>query len=749
MSERTGRRVQLATLCALALALGAVVLTGATRAALVPTPETLRAGARAAPAARVLARDGTTLSVSYRGRWNVDDHVALHDVPARLRQAFLVAEDARFFAHGGIDWIARAHAAWQNLRAGALVRGASTITEQLARILTPRPRTAWSRWLETLEARRLEARFSKADILEAYLNQVPYGANRRGVAQGARYYFDRDLDTLSSAEMLALAVLVRAPSGLDPYRGQGPLLARVRLLADRMHGAGVLDRPARDRVLATRALALASAELALRAPHFVRAAREAAARSPEVGMPGRGPGPIRTSLDAGLQRHVQRLLDQRLADLADRRVANGAALVVEHASGAVRAWAVGGNGAEGWPGAQVDAVRTPRQPGSTLKPFVYALALERGWTAATMIDDAPLAEMVGRGLHAYRNYSRRHHGPVSLRDALGSSLNVPAVKALQHVGAAPLLGRLRELGVRSLDAHPDRYGDGLALGNGEVTLRELVEAYVALARGGAHVPLSLDGAPGAVTRVLSFETASIVADILADPDARALEFSRGGVLRLPVETAVKTGTSSGHRDAWAVGFDHAHTVGIWLGNLDGTAMDGVTGARGPALALREIFAHLSHGRPGAPLPRSRRLVRHPVCLETGLPADGACVERPEWFVPGTEPEADFTPAAAAHLRLRHPTPGLDMAMDPRIPDALERFELALTEGPRYARVRWRIDGRVVAETDEPRWPWPLVPGSHLAEAEVLLEGAERWVRTEPVRFRVKGPSRGSVPELRP
>src|SRR5690606_8299512 len=284
-------------------------------------------------------------------------------------------------------------------------------------------------------------------------------------------------------EMLALAVLVRAPSRLDPWRAPGAADAAITRLADALVERGVLGTDERDAVLAE-PLELAAPRLAVHAPHFVRHARREAERTaPHAAR-------IITTLDGTLQAKVQAMLDERVASLARQGVHDGAVLVADHATGEILAWAVAGGADPSGPATHIDAVTTRRQPGSALKPFLYALALDSGWTAAEIIVDAPLVESTSFGLHSYRNYSRRHYGPVTLRDALGNSLNVPAVKALQHVGAERFLAALHELGFDGLDAHPDHYGDGIALGTGEVTLLELVQAYAALANGGVFRPVT-------------------------------------------------------------------------------------------------------------------------------------------------------------------------------------------------------------------------------------------------------------------
>jgi penicillin-binding protein 1C len=739
----------------LALATAALVLlaagvAGTTCAYLPPLPRVLPGAESAAVRSQLTDRAGRPLSVTYENAWNLHDVVAFHEVPPLLREAFVQAEDQRFYRHGGVDWIARAHAALQNLRAGRVVRGASTISEQSVRMLEPRPRTLWSRWIEGIQAGRLEARFSKAEILAFYLNQVPYARQRRGVAQAARDYFDRDLDTLAPGEMLALAVLVRSPVRLDLVRGTRAIEAPLMRLAERMHRAGALS--ARELgAVDGEGLALTRPAPPVAAAHFVRFVRtQQAVRS-------RRPARVTTTLDAALQERVQRLLDRRVERLRGRGVGDGAALVVDHHSGEILAWVDAGR-FEDSEGGQIDAVLAPRQPGSTLKPLLYAMALEKGWSAATLVEDAPLADAVGHGLHHYRNYSRNHYGPLRVRLALGNSLNVPAVRAIRFVGRGDFLERLRGAGVTSLRAHPDHYGDGLALGNGEVALLELVHAYATLARGGRFEPLRWRVDPlaprDAPRRVYDPEVSALIADILSDPEARELEFGRGGLLDFPVQTAVKTGTSNDYRDAWALGFSHRFTAGVWMGNLDRRPMQDVTGSRGPALVLRAIFAELHRYGEVRPLPLSRRLEDRRICRSSGLVPGPHCPIAHEWFRPGHAPREDCpfhdatSHAAEAPpgtsrvevgpLRLASPTPGLHLAMDPRIPDSLERFPLRLAAATPDARIDWLVDGRVVGTTSSGRreFLWPLTPGMHTARAQ-LWPASGVALETDAVQFVVK------------
>ncbi len=695
---------------------------------------------------RLLARDGEPLSATYLTRWNASDLIALHEIPPFLRESFLLAEDKRFYTHRGIDWRARLSALFSNLRHGRTVRGASTISEQVVRMLHPGPRSLRARWLEGFEAMLLERHVSKADILEFYLNQVPYAANRRGIVQAAEYYFDRTPDTLSPKEMLALAVLVRAPSRLDLFHDAHAADGAIARLAARLPEAMRPDRTLLDAPLAPRRNAYE-----IPAEHFIAFVR----RQPIPEMAGQVL--VKTTLDAPLQARLQAMMEKRLAGLGERQVENGAILVADHHSGEVLAWVVAGNAGEKTPGRYFDAVTTPRQPGSAMKPFLYALALEKGWSPATVIEDAPLAEQVGSGMHRYRNYSQTFYGPVSVRQALGNSLNIPALKAFSYVGAGDYFSLLHQLGFSGLNAHPDRYGDGIALGNGEVTLYQLVEAYTALANRGVIRPLRVvrgQADSRESMRVFSPETASLIGHILSDSSARSLEFGASGILRFPGQAAVKTGTSSDYRDAWAVAYDDRYVAGIWMGNLSQKPTDGLTGSTGPALLLRGVFAELNRYRDTAPLYMSPKLVRRDICAPG---EEKGCERVSEWFAPSNaspsregDEDALSSPRNSSatllnsgssalrereeNIRLRQPANHLLLAMDPRLPAASQAFEFVMDGVSKEDAVQWIIDGETL-HTRGGRYLWPLSKGEHAVSAEVRRGGKRTHIRE--VSFRVK------------
>lgn len=742
MSRRRRWQLQAGAACGALLALFGL----ATLVSYQAPPDSLLVMADAHTRVQYLDRHGEPLSRTYQNRWNIHDQLPLQQIPLPLQQAFIIAEDQRFYRHNGVDWLARFNALRQNLQAGEVVRGASSISEQVVQMLHPRRRTPWSKWIEGLEAAALERRFTKDEILGFYLNQVPFARNRRGVRQAARLYFNRDLQTLDQKEMLTLAVLVRAPSRLDPLRSAEPLQVPLQKLATTMAATGMLE-PGQLARIRSEPVSVAVADLEVEAPHFIQHLANDATVLPDLN------GRVHTTLDGPLQENVSAILAQQLQLLASRNVTDGAVLVLDHRSNEVIAWANAGQ--LNRRGNQFDAIITARQPGSTLKPFLYALAMTRGWHAATIIEDAPLARAVGQGLHSYRNYSNTFYGKVRLRDALGNSLNTPAIRAVEFTGKQTFLDFLHQLGFRSLDEQAGWYGDGLALGNGEVTLLELVSAYATLARGGIYqTPIFDTHAPPAQgTRIVSEEVASLIGNILSDRDARGLEFGHGSILNTPIPIAAKTGTSNDFTDAWAVGFSRHYTVGVWMGNMDRSPMIEVSGSVGPGYILHSVFAELNRGDEQSALLLSRRLQGKRICRVTGLLAQTDCPSMNEWFVPeqlptencplhGKEQTTTARLVASSETeapRLLQPTPNLQLAMDPRIPDHLEVFPFKLQSSHAPHRVEWIVDNEVMKleAKGDGEYLWPLSSGRHSVKARYWQDEKSAARETAEVSFLVK------------
>lgn len=614
-------RLRLALRVALALlALPWVVL--AVAAALTELPAPLREATSPDVSLVVRDRHGVLLREyrakdGQRARW-----VPLAEMGDRVPRAMLAAEDLRFRYHPGIDPLAMTRAAAQALWHRRLVSGASTLTQQLARTVTTRPRTVRGKLGEMALAVRIEASLSKDEILEQYLNRVSFGPGLRGIEAASRFYFDRPTRDLSMAEAATLAGMPRGPSLYDPRKGTARILVRRDTVLSRMRGAGLATDDEIDRALAE-PLILAPRGGGLGAPHLVRALTSG--KLDELGADRERVSDLTLTIDRGLQRSIELLAQDTLVDLRGRRATAAAVVVLENDTGEILAY-LGSHDFEDVKGlGQNDGVLALRQPGSSLKPFVYGLAMERlGFTAATLIADVETRFTTAAGDFAPNNYDGRFHGPVLLREALASSYNVPAVRAADALGPEGVLSRLRDLGFRTLDRPAEDYGVAIALGDGETRLLDLASAYATLARRGRFLPVravksaSLAGG-GALAlsappprEVLDPAVSLVLADILSDDRARAAAFGRGSALDLPFPVAAKTGTSKGFRDNIAVGFTREVTVAVWAGNFDGSPMEGVSGVSGAGPLFHGAMLAAQALYPGA----SRAPLREQLALST-------------------------------------------------------------------------------------------------------------------------------------
>lgn len=670
----------------------------------------------------VLDRNQNPLLTTYAGKWNEHQLIPLQEVPPLIQKAFIAAEDKRFYSHSGIDWIARFSAVMSNLKAMRVVRGASTITEQVARLIHPRPRTIWSRWLEGFEAMWLEQRFSKEEIFEFYLNQVPFAANRKGIVQASAYYFDRDLKTLNPVESLALASLLRSPSRLDLYKNKLKVIRPIKAIAKKLHLKLQSDDFDFD---------LQKPQMETKAPHFINYVNSKNNQSNAR---------IISTLHSELQNQIQTLMDRRIQDLKRFNVHNGAVLVVDFTTGEILSWVNAGNQKDEIRSGHIDAILTPRQPGSTLKPFLYALALEQGWTAATIIEDEPFETPVGHGVHTFKNYSRRNYGALTLRQSLANSLNIPAIKTIKYVGINSFFGLMKRLGFSGLKHNVEYYGEGLVLGNAEVTLLELVQAYGALANKGVQKNLYVTNELAPILkgkRIFSPEVTSIIGNILSDNDARSLEFQRGGVLDFPYQTAIKTGTSTDFRDSWTLAYNDRYVVGAWMGNLDGMPTDGLTGSSGPAMLVRSIFALLNKHREVKPLYLSEKLISSKVCRQYELNSE--CAYHEEYFISGTEPkklnETLTMKKKKEVFKIITPYNNLKMALDPRVPKELRSYKFQSTSFSDKAKIRWKLNGKVIKESKKSSHLWNLKAGNHDLEAELFLNN--KLIGKDEVSFLVR------------
>ncbi|QHJ00796.1 penicillin-binding protein 1C [Xylophilus rhododendri] len=693
--SRAGRRVR---------GLGcAIALLAATAAHALPSFDEVRGQWRSSEV-RILDRDGALLqrlrtdASVRRGDWN-----ALADISPALRTAMVMSEDRRFYEHSGVDWRAVSAAAWANLW-NRRTRGASTITMQLAGLLDEDLRRGGNRGMaqklgQAFTAEQLEKGWRKDQILEAYLNLVPFRGEIVGIDALSRSLFGKAPQGLDARESALAAALVRAPNA-----GRAAVARRACELLRRMEPQPLSDCTALD-MFAEGALRRRAypAEEGI-APHL---ARQLLRQAPEQARAG---AVLRSTVSAPLQRLATATLQSQLRELHGRHAEDGAVVVLDNRSGEVLAW-VGSSGALSQ-APEVDGVLAQRQPGSTLKPFLYGEAIaERRLTAASLVIDSPEQIPTAGGLYVPQNYDRRFKGAVSVRTALAASLNVPAVRTLVMVGPEGFFQQLRRAGL-DLRESAGYYGYSLALGSAEISLLQLANAYRMLANGGMAAPVRLraDQPAPASARALDAGAAFIVGDMLSDPDARSRTFGSDSVLATRFWTAVKTGTSKDMRDNWAMGWSQRYTVAVWVGNASGAAMWDVSGVSGAAPVWAAVMGWLHRREPSRPPLPPEGVRQQAVRFGAGLEAP-----RTEWFLAGTE-QALFEPADGpgratgpmASARILEPAPCTIVALDPDIPPRHQRLRLAAdTGGASAAGLQWRIDGKPAGQGARLDWmPWP-------------------------------------------
>ncbi|NEO63055.1 MAG: penicillin-binding protein 1C, partial [Moorea sp. SIO4G2] len=610
------------------------------------------------------------------------DHTAvvpLDQISPHFIHAILAAEDGEFYHHGALEMRAIMRSLIEAIEAKRIVSGASTITMQLARMLEPNPRTLPAKFQEIWLSWRLAAGMSKDEILAAYINRLPMGGNIYGLEAAARIYFGMPASELNVAQASLLAGLPNNPNYLNPYYYWDAAKRRQIYVLKRMVEDGYITATQADQAYEEAISLLPRQQGIIAAPHFLFLVANQ--------LPSEHPSQIRTTIDRPLQEFVEAQVQQVVRDLAHKNVHHAAAIVIENQSGEVYAYVGSPDYFSEAELGRNDGVQALRQPGSTLKPFLYHLALEqRIIRPNTVLADIPTYYAIpGARLYSPTDYSETFLGPVRIRVALANSLNIPAVRVLEKVGVSNFLLHLHQLGFEHLTQSPEHYGLGLTLGSGEVSLWELARAYLTLARLGQptsvvttlsspspnrddlsvyrrgararrqgiqkskqlsdHPPsmqsplfnLPYRNAKGEQPNNLkhsnlkhsnlelsTLSTWALITDILSDPQARAQGFGVDSVLNLPFPAAVKTGTSSNFRDTWTVGFTKNYTVATWVGNFNGEPMEQVSGVIGAAPLWHRIMLHLHQSQEPAPFQAPPGLVQRPVCALSGLRPTPAC-----------------------------------------------------------------------------------------------------------------------------
>ncbi len=694
-----------------------------------------------------------------RCRW-----LGLDEISPELIWATVEAEDKHFFLHPGVDFLAVLRALGQNLIHGRVVSGASTISQQVVRNIFRYKRNLLVKIREIWLALRLEKTLTKEEILVQYLNRISYGNQAYGIEAASRLYFDKPACDLSLAEAAFLSGLPRSPTGLNPYRSFPAAKKRQEKILDLMLARDRITRDQWERAV-NQELALIPDSIKFKAPHFCDFILS---RIPPEKR--RKLVAVRTTLNVFIQEKVEKLVRFHLDLIKEKNITNAAVLVMDNAFGEILAMVGSRDFFDGRNSGQVNGALALRQPGSTLKPFTYALAIENGMTPASVIQDRSLQYRTPEGNYRPQNYDQRFRGPVRLREALACSYNIPAVSVLHQLGQDRLYYRLKSLGFESLEKGPGYYGIGLTLGNGEVTLLELVRSYSALARGGFFLKekyiIELQGLKEQLTeksgnngeikpaRVFSPEVSYIITHILSDNDARVPSFGYLSPMNLSFACAAKTGTTREFKDNWLVGYSPRFTVGVWVGNFDGSPMHNVSGIAGCGLLFKDIMLLLEAKTTQEEFKRPQDLIQAEVCPVSGLKASSSCPGfLEELFLPGTEPReecfvhekedsgvnlADFiNHREGLNFEIRSPVEGDVFRMDNVLLGEYQRLKLEVSLPPwlETEEVEWIVDGRKISRVKYPFFSfWKLEPGRHTVEAAAVTP--DKTIYSQTVSFQV-------------
>ncbi|MDZ8083529.1 MAG: penicillin-binding protein 1C [Nostoc sp. DcaGUA01] len=665
--------------------------------------------------------------------------IPLNQVSPQFIQAILAAEDASFYEHGALDMKAVVRAIKEAIHAKRIVSGASTITMQLARMLEPVPRTLSGKMQEIWLSWRLVAGMNKDEILSAYINRLPMGGNIYGVEAAARTYFSIPASDLNLAQASLLAAIPNNPTYFNPYEHWERLKQRQKYVLNRMVLEGYVSEAMAARTSTEKVVFQSRQQGIIAAPHFLfwLANQFDKTQTKENSV-------IRTTINRPLQQFVEAQVQQVISSLAGNNVHDAAALVIDNHTGEVLAYVGSPDYFNEAKLGRNDGVQALRQPGSTLKPFVYELALEKNLIRPnTILADVPARYAIpGAKLYSPTDYTESFLGPVRVRIALANSLNVPAVRVLEKVGVENFLERLHELGFEHLNQTPEHYGLGLTLGSGEVSLWELARAYLTIARQGDAIPLvsifsnstiPID-AMNRVSTIYNQKIWQLIINILSDNHARATAFGVDSVLNLPFPAAVKTGTSSNFRDTWAVGFTTNYTVATWVGNFNGEPMRQVSGVTGAAPLWNRIMLHLHEHQEPAAFPSPEGLIQLPVCAISGLKPTPDCTSVvQEYFYPEDKnnyeaankfdlpPEYDEWLAKqqrshliSDNLRILSPHHGDVFLLYPG-EAGQQKLEFKLA-GNKSASVEWWLNGEKLNTNSANSLFWNLRPGKWTLEA---------------------------------
>jgi len=600
--------------------------------------------------------------------------VELKDVPVHLIQATIAIEDAEFYNHHGLSLKGIFRAALRNLQ-GDKLYGGSTITQQLVKNALLTPERTWQRKIkEIILSLLVETKFSKDEILKMYLNEVGYGGAAYGIEEASQLYFDKHVGELNLAEAALLAGLPASPTAFSPF-GAYPEKAKERqeTVLKRMRQEGFITQEEEEKA-ANENIRLAPQRTDIKAPHFVMYVKELLAQKYGERMVEEGGLEVKTSLDLNLQEEAQKIVKNEINQLQKLHIANGAALVTNPNTGEILSMVGSKDYFDKSIDGNVNVTLRSRQPGSAIKPVNYAVALQNGFTPATIIPDTPITYMVpGQPPYSPKNYDSRFHGNISLRIALASSYNVPAVKVLSAFGVSRMIEQGQKMGITTWD-DPSRFGLSLTLGGGEVKMTDMAVVYGTLANLGERVDLNpileVKNYKGEVLfheaesrsageKALPANIAYLLTNILSDNAARTPAFGPSSWLNIKdhPHVAVKTGTTQNLRDNWTIGYTPDFVVAVWVGNNDNTPMSYVaSGITGASPIWNKIMSFLLKDLPDKEFASPEGLIKLEICPLTGtLPCEG-CGGKWEYFLPGVEPKIHCDSGKIKEMLQGSPTP---------------------------------------------------------------------------------------------
>ncbi|MCL4353702.1 penicillin-binding protein [Patescibacteria group bacterium] len=623
----------------------------------LPTPGKL-VYAKTAESTRIYDRNGVLLYSVYKNENRI--YVPLSQIPKSLQEATIAVEDKNFYKNEGFS-ITGYLRAIRNMILFRSLSGGSTLTQQLVKntLLTPE-RTIPRKIKELILSIQVDKKYTKNQILEMYLNDIPYGGAAVGVEAGAQMYFGKDVKDLDLAQSAFLAGLPQSPSVYSPFSGHKYYIDRTNEVLTRMADSGYISSQQAEAALSEiKNTQFNQNDTSIKAPHFVMYVKSLLAKEFGEAMVDNGGLQVTTTLDWNIEKEAEKIVKTQIGKLKIYHATNGAAVVTDPKTGEILSMVGSEDYFDTKNDGNFNAALAHRQPGSSLKPIMYAVAFEKGYTPATMVMDVKTDFPTGDPAHPMYtpvNYDRKYHGPMQLRFALGNSINVIAVKMLARVGIKNVMEKAYEMGIKNWQPTSSNMKDvglSLVLGGRETTLLSETTAYGVFASGGyRHDPVAIlkvtdkngnvlyQYHPTQGQRVLPEDVCFLISHILLDNNARSMEFGPNSWLRIPGKTvSVKTGTTDEKRDNWTIGYTPSYVVGVWVGNNDNSPMNqaiasGITGA---SPIWHDIMSSILKGKPDQPPKKPNDVIAMQIdALGGGLPVPNEPT-RSEYFIKGTEP----------------------------------------------------------------------------------------------------------------